>query len=223
MPESKAPMKLRGLSRDSVSFAILLPILVLLVWLVLVIVPTARFALHLRQVANGSGTGTVFLQLGQFTVHVKRERFLTFSLETVSLSAQRPIIVLNAPASFVGGLVSLIVAQRGNWGPSGMMLGAWRTLMYPIFALPAWFFVGRAVDAFVRRSRLHVWNVWVGSVLALISAALAFGLRFGMTASERQVSEQSDWFAAGFALWTLLFATPLVAWLRSRGRLVRKE
>jgi hypothetical protein len=55
-------------------------------------------------------------------------------------------------------------------------------------------------------------------ILVLLSLVLSAGLRFGLSESERAGDALLMSYIFGFALWSLLFAFPLAAWVRQRFR-----
>ena len=90
--------------------------------------------------------------------------------------------------------------------------------MYPIYALPAWIYIGFAIDAMIGRRHIRRWNMILSMLLALTCASLFCGFRFGLPAAEREGQERLSWFIDGLALWAVLFSIPVMAWLRQRRR-----
>ncbi len=193
-------------------FAVLLPVLILVVCLLDVIVPTVRIVLALRQ--HAGTTGSVRIQFGQFVQIVPREKFLSYAFERATYSTQRVIVALNAPAAFFAALVSWLVAHRPRWTPEGLMPWQWIALTFPIYGLPAWSFVGWGVDVWMRRRRMPASIGWVSGVLACGLALLSLSLRFGLTEAERSGQDLLMSLVIGFALWAFLLAIPLVGWIR---------
>ena len=206
------------------SFAYLLPLLELLFGAAIVFAPALLFFLRLKQMARGAGG--VSLSVGEFVMKIPSDRFLPVALDRAGWWADKPITILNAPAKFVEVFVSLLVAHKGNWFPASFPSSTWHALIYPVYALPAWFFVGVGIDALMGRRLVRRWNAALSVFLALTFAVLFFGFRFGMPAAEREGQELLSWFIDGFALWAVLFAIPFAAWVLGRkrkSRLLRED
>jgi hypothetical protein len=180
------------------------------------IVPALRFFFHLKQMAHGSGS--VSLASGEFVFTIPSDRFLFVEFDRAGWWAEKPITILNTPAKFVETLVSLVVAHKGYWWPPSLLPSTWHALIYPIYALPAWIYLGLAIDALIGRRRAYRWIVILSVFLALTCALLFCGFRFGMPAAEREGQERLSWFIDGFAIWAVLFSIPVVAWMRQTKR-----
>lgn len=205
------------------SFAYLLPIIELLFATVIVVFPALLFFTRLKQVAHGSGS--VSLTSGEFVWTIPPDRFLLAAFDRAAWRAEGPVTIVNTPAKFVETLVSLVVARKGYWWPLSLPQSTWHALIYPIYALPAWIYIGFAIDAMIGRRHIRRWNVILSVLLVLICASLFCGFRFGMPAAEREGQERLGWFIDGFAIWTVLFSLPVVAWLRQKRQqtLVKNE
>jgi len=196
------------------SFTLLLPVIDLVFWAALVIVPTFIFFMRLKHAANGSHS--VYLVFRTYQVNVPSNRFLPFSLDSVAPPAEKLITILDAPAKFVEIAVSLIFFRTGNWLPNWLLRASWRSLIYPIYALPAWIYVGRGIDALLGRNDVRRSNMIASILLSLFSIAVCCTFTFGFSPAERQGQNLLDWYSKGFALWAVLFASPFAAWLRQR-------
>ena len=201
------------------SFAYLLPLLELLFGAATVLAPSLLFFLRLKQMAHGAGS--VSLSVGEFVMKIPSDRFLPVALDRTGWWAEKPITILNAPAKFVEVFVSLVVAHKANWYPASFLSSTWHALIYPVYALPAWLYVGVGIDALMGRCRVRRWNAALSVFLALTFAVLFCGFRFGMPAAEREGQELLSWFIDGFALWAVLFAIPFAAWMLRRKRQTR--
>ena len=156
---------------------------------------------------------------------IPSDRFLSVAFDRAGWWAEKPATILNAPAKFVDAVVSLLVARKANWHPASLLPSAWHALIYPIYALPAWAYIGLGIDAGIGRCLVRRWNVVLSLFLALTFAILFCGFRFGMSAAEREGQELLSWLIEGFALWAVLFAIPFVAWMlrRKRGTAVLRD
>jgi hypothetical protein len=199
---------------QSHSFAILLPIIVVIVCFLSVAVPAARIDGILRQRA-GAAT-SVRIRFGEFTLVVPKDRFLAYGFERAAYSAQGFVTTVNVPAAFVASAVSLLVAKRPRWAPPGMMPWQWLVLTYPLYSVPAWIFVGWALDTCIHRRQMRAAIAWASTLLSCASGSLAIGLRFGMTESERANPDLLQSYIVGFAIWACLLLIPCIALLRSQ-------
>jgi hypothetical protein len=197
-------------------FAYLLPLLALLFGAVAMLVPALLFFFRLKQMAHGAGS--VSLSSGDVVMTIPSDRFFSVALDRAGWWAEKPATILNAPAKFVESFVSLLLGHKANWHPASLLPSTWHSLIYPIYALPAWVYVGLGMDAGIGRCLVRRWNVVLSLFLALTFAVLFCGFRFGMSATEREGQEFLSWLTEGFALWAVLFAIPFVAWMLRRKR-----
>jgi hypothetical protein len=201
--------------RSAVSASLLLPLLALLVSATLVLIPTVRAYVFLERAAQQKEIITV--ESGSTRFAMPTDKALIFAIYEAALRTQGQITVLNAPGQFFHVLVSRIIAGNGNWYPTVIGPSTWRVLIFPFYALPAWFFVGRGLDGLFRRKRLRKAEMVMSLSLAVIFLTFSLGLRFGLSATEREGQLMLDWYIYGFALWGILIAIPFIAWLRQRG------
>ena len=194
----------------------MLPMIELLFTAMIVLLPALLSFSRMKQMAHGSGS--VFVASGEFVMTIPADRFLSVAFDRAGWWAEKPVTILNAPAKFVETLVSLIVARTVYWWPPLLLQSTWHVLVYPIYALPAWIYVGLGIDAMIGRHRLHRWNVILSVVLALTFALLFCELRFGMPAADREGQEMLSWFIDGLAIWAVLFSIPVVAWMLQKKR-----
>ena len=190
-------------------FCVILPLLSLCVWIVLVAIPITFGYLHLVYLAHGSPA--VFLHTQNFSITVPKNNFFRFAANLVGESRGWVLTALNLP----GMLIELLLSIRtwpNIWQPAGLTLWSWRALSLPIFALPAWYYVGVGVDGLCGRVVLHIRDAIFGSFLAAGCAFLGAGLTIGLSAPDREPSLK--WITAGFMLWALAFGIVAVAAVR---------
>jgi len=169
--------------------------------------------------ARAAGSAPVVsFQFGEFTQTIPRKRFLAFGFERAAYSRQGLVAALNVPAVFVSAPISWIVAQRPRWTPGGLMPWQWLVFTYPVYALPAWIFVGWALGSCIHRRPVRAVVGWGSAVLAGAFASIAISLQFGMTEAERANQDLLPSYIVGFAFWACLLTLPFVAMLRSRRR-----
>jgi hypothetical protein len=198
------------------SFSVVLPIGELLLAAGLILVLALVFFLRLKQAASGSG------HVGEFQAIIPSEGLLSFAFLRAAAAAVKTITVLNAPANLVELIVSWLRqpltgtwVSTSGWYPAWLGLWPGRSLTYPIYALPAWFYVGLGVDSLLGRRRVGTANMVLSVVLAGVTIVVCCLLKLGLSPMERQ-GEVGGLHIEGFALWACLFAVPLVAWFRQR-------
>ncbi|HTV82876.1 MAG TPA: hypothetical protein VME18_09525 [Acidobacteriaceae bacterium] len=205
----KAPRYTACVPKPRISFPVLLPLLSLTLWLVLV--PTQTGYVYFRLVQLSHGSTQMELGSGDFTIFVPRNRFLVWSLNGIAMREAPLIEAIDIPGTLGDILISLPTTWPDTWCPANLSFDAWRFLSWPLFCLPAWWFVGRGLDTLLGWRRPRWWTLLAGSLLSTGFLILLFGIRFVESAQER-ASDTWIWF--GLALWTLLFATFPAAWLR---------
>lgn len=167
---------------------------------------------HLRHAANGADA--VFIQVGEFQLRVRSNEFLSEAFRVATFSASKLVTLLDAPGIFGDAFISLISERTGNWYPGRIELTAWQAVTYPFFSIPAWLYIGRGLDNLREGARIRTFSMVISSVLTILAITISCGLRFGLSASER--SEKITWVIAGFALWSFLFAIPILSWIWRR-------
>jgi len=165
-----------------------------------------------------SAHGSDSISIGTTTTSlvVQSNGFLSLAFTGAAFLVEKPIIILNVPAHFVDALICYAIARQPSWSPSSIGPAAWHCLTYPLFALPAWFYVGFGLDAFLGRKRVRPLALTPSVVLVLAFGVLAAGLLFGLTPEERREQDMLLAYIGGLALWAVLFAVPFAAWLRQR-------
>jgi hypothetical protein len=204
--------------RLRLTLSLWLPIFAVLLSAAIVLVPAIRSYLRWKAaIRNGD---KLVLTMGEFQMILTRERMLRSAVEMTAMREQGAICVLNAPGQILGALASQLVAHHANAFPDSLGPFLWRILSLPLFAIPAWFFAGRGIDGLLLRRRMRLLDLTLSVILVLLSLALSAGLRFGLSESERAGQGLLTFYIFGFALWSLLFAFPLSAWVRQRSRKV---
>lgn len=198
------------------AFSLWLPLLAVVLSAAIVLVPALRVYLRWKTAIGNSDK--LMLTAGQFQMMIPRDHLLRSAVEMNAMREQGTICLLNAPGHLLGALASQLVVHHANGFPGSLGPFLWRSLSLPLFAIPAWFFVGRGIDGLFLRRRMRLSDLVLSVFLVLISVALSVGLRFGLSESERAGQELLVYYIYGFAWWSLLFAFPLLAWLRQRLR-----
>lgn len=195
---------------NRVSFSLLLPLLELTLWLVLVPTQAVWVYVHLRQMAAGSSE--LRLQAGEFSLTIRRKEFLAYALTSVTMRTSPILATINFPGVFIEAPVSAVL--RGGphaWHPLVYTWESWREISFPLFCLPAWWFAGRGLDAFLGWRRPRWWTLLIGTMLCAGFLTLLLGFRFGMSSEDRAGTE---WLLWGCGLWTLMFAPFPAYWVR---------
>jgi hypothetical protein len=195
---------------DRIPFSHILPVIDLALLVVLVFVPITMTAVHLYQASNGSDP--VHIHAGQFDMTLPRSQIVPWAIRTETMAKAHLMMAVNLPGVIVQALISLPSIKSGaqGWHPQALTLQTWQALVFPFFALPFWWLVGRGLDGIVREERLHLSLLLVGTLLSGTCLALTLGFRLSMSVSERI---GADWFIRGFAGWTIAFAVLPIAWV----------
>lgn len=195
---------------DRIPFSHILPVIDLALLVVLVFVPITMTAVHLYQVSNGSEP--IHIHTSQFDMTIQRDQIVPLAIRLVTVAKAHLMMAINLPGIIIQALISLPfhTSPPSTWHPQALLLDTWRALVFPFFALPFWWLVGRGLDGIVSEARLHWSLLLVGTLLSGTCLALTLGSRLGMSVSERIGAE---WFIRGFAGWTIAFAVLPVAWI----------
>jgi hypothetical protein len=200
------------------SFSFFLPLFAALLWVILVAIPATGIFFRLEQQAHGSDVAKIRSKI--FEADIPRKRFFSFALNSASMWNSHAIVAINMPG-MLGNLPLSIFSWPREWRPTGITMEAWRCIVVPLFCLPAWWFVGRGLDALFGHRCLHWATALSGMVLSILCVVLFTGLRFALSPSERGDVTFPLW---GFAIWAGLFAILPAAWLRRvRSRNISKS
>jgi hypothetical protein len=193
-----------------VTFAVLLPLTSLVLWVVLIAVPTTLIYLKLRH--NAHNASAIRMEVGRFTRTVPRGHFLIFAAEIASTSKAHLIEAVNLPGFAIDVMISRFSdSWPGSWTPSGLLPEQWNAISFPFYCLPFWWFAGTGFDAVFSRVRLKWTSLVLGTFLCSFFLFLVIGLRFGLSAEERKGLTYPFW---GFGLWVALFAIFPIASIR---------
>src|SRR5260370_21899099 len=134
--------------------------------ILIVVIPATFIFLNLR-----SGIGNshrVSIDVGNFGIMtLPRENILSFAISSATFRASHTIAAMNMPG-FVGDiLISLPTTWPTTWIPRRFTLDTWRCISFPIFSLPAWWFVGRGVEALFGSRRMRWPSLLLGTLFSL--------------------------------------------------------
>ena len=202
---------------QGIKLSIVLPVFALLLSVTAFLVPAYQGYQALR--AAPMRGSMIVLGTGTNTFELPRNRAAQTACFMAALSTEGKIVALNMPAHFVQLLISLSLGKSVHWFPESLGPALWRVVGFPIFAAPAWCFVGNGLDNLVRMKRARNTSLVTSIVLGVLFAALALMLRFGLTESERNEQEMLSYYIFGLALWSFLFAVPAFARVRRKVKL----
>lgn len=199
-------------------FSFLLPLLNLTIWVLLVLVPTTLFYLSVR--ASLQHAGNSFNSANRGTYTIQRPAAPRIAAQRTEMEVAHVLTALNIPGLASEILISLPISWPDSWHPLFLPLDIWRAVTFPLFCLPAWWFVGRGFDALWRREKVNAWATSIATLLSIGFLVLCVGLTITQFAMERDGTiQQSDrlwWPIVGMGLWAFLFAGLPLAWLRER-------
>ena len=190
-------------------FSVLLPLLELAIWVVLVAIPATLAYTGLDQAARLTVKRPRDSIAGILPNIGDSERW--FPLAIALQDRAHFIAAVNMPAMATEILVDLPTTWPESWHPQQLMLDTWRSLIFPFYCLPAWWFVGRGMDALLGTRRQHWATALFGFAIFLLFAVIFCGLAFGLSAADH---EDSGWIFWGLGGWCLLFAVTPCAWFR---------
>lgn len=186
-----------------------MPIVELAVWSALVLLPTVKAYARFSAVQK---YGSVNLRSGEFELMVPRDRWLTISLAAICEQRFHLVAGLNLPGAVIGAPLTVPVVSFLRKHPSGLSAEIWNTISLPFFCLPAWWFVGRGLDALLAGRRLHWGMLSIGSILSCVCVALVIGILTSPPADRTDMVE----LLPGGIFWAIAFAALPANWLVSR-------
>jgi hypothetical protein len=196
-------------------FCVILPLFSVSVWVILVALPVTFGYLHFRQISPAlpavSTNRAVSPDYEKLRLSIPPNQTLVFAALAVTEPVCRALLALNLPALPLEMLLSVGMWPH-IWHPVALPLLRWRGVVYPLLALPAWFYIGTGVDALLGRVRLHLWDVVLSSVVVCAFSAGCLALTFGLPPGDQDPSLVS--VGGGLGLWALLFAVVTVAWVK---------
>jgi hypothetical protein len=197
------------LKSRKLSFAVLLPVADLIVWLVIVLAPALLFYRRLHLLGR---SGAVEMGFGEIQVTLPPNKWLAFSFETICMRRFHTVANINLPGALFGSplTIPVIAALRHSGVPFGIQI--WYTVTLPFFCLPIWWFVGRGLDRLLAGERSSASAVVFGSACFIGCTASLIAL---LTASP---TDRTDLFpyVPGLILWTLASGVFPVGWLLGR-------
>ncbi|MBW4040230.1 MAG: hypothetical protein HIU91_15485 [Acidobacteria bacterium] len=206
---------MRWLLKSSVPFAMVLPVLAMVVWVM--VVGGAAVAMYRTLVGVTQPGQNATVHLGAFHETILPESFAPFAVNYAVLTHSHVLTAVYMPGAFLQMPVSLATTTPEAWYPRQLDEWTRRGVMLPLLSLPAWWLVGLAMEALLGRRRVRWPVVVLGCVLCVLFGTVLAGFLAG--ASE---SAGGGWVYAGLVLWIVLFGLlPLAGvrqWHMSRAR-----
>lgn len=193
---------------DRIPLSHILPVIDLALLVVLVFVPITMTSIHLYQASKGADP--IHIHFGQFESIVPRGQIVPWAIQMETLARAHTMMAINLPGVLIQALISLPTSRNLSWHPAALLLDTWRALVFPFFALPFWWLVGRGLDAIVTKERLHWLLLLAGTVLFALCLSAVVAYSFPMSARDR---EELIWSMKGFTGWTIAFAVLPIAWI----------
>lgn len=188
-------------------FRFAVPIAAALLSAGLVVVP----GLHDYLILHHAARGARFLTTGDFAIPT--DHLLRMSMEMSEFRHGGAVMLVNAPGEVLYSIISTSI-HGSRWYPASINPALWRIFSSWFCALPAWFFLGRAMDALCAGTRLRRADLVIGLSFFVVFLALSAGLRFSLAPEERASDDTFLWSSIyGFALWAGLMTIPVIAWL----------
>lgn len=162
------------------------------------------------------GSQSVHLPLGPGSVDIPIGSLPWLLMQNLIEQEQGLMMFLNLPGLLPYAPVSIVLQHEIKASPLWAFPALWMVLLLPLCAVPAWSFVGRAIDGFLGKKRLFWGEMILSILLSLVCLTLCGGLLFGISKSERGDNGLFNWGIAGFVSWAALFAFPAITWFRQR-------
>jgi len=199
-----------------ISFALLLPLFALTLWLAVVPTQLGWIAWRLRHTPksgteNAQPDGSSEPSPPGLAFSIPRENLSKFLFQGELDRWSHPVMAFNLPGILVEILISFPTTWPSIWHPVSFMMNAWRTIGYPFYCLPIWWFTGKGLDSAMGRRRLHWVPLALGTILFLTFLFFFLGFRFFSPAADRF---DSGWLLWGLAMWAIGFGVFPFAWVR---------
>jgi hypothetical protein len=194
---------------SSVPFAMMLPVLAMVVWLMVVGGAAVGMYHTLMQITQPGQNATV--RLGTFHQTIPPQTFAPFAVNYAVLTHSHVLTAVYMPGAFLQMPVSLATTTPEAWYPRRLDDWTRRGVMMPLLCLPAWWLVGLALESLLGERRLRWPVIALGCVLCGLFATVLAGFLVG--ASE---AAGGAWVYAGLVLWIVLFGLLPFAGLRQR-------
>lgn len=200
-------------------FSLLLPLLDLFLWVVVAAIPTTFLYMNASQIASSEPNLTE--KIGSTRFPATRDQYIAAAVENSMERTGQVMTAINEPATLAEMLESLPTSWPESWHPQSLELFSWRALTYPLLCLPAWWLVGRSLDALFFSRRLHWPALLTGTIFCLLFIICFFGILLGTPPAP---ADDGSWACQGLAFWSaLFFVSPVAWWLQWRRSRAERE
>ena len=193
------------------SFATFQPLAEIAIWAILVLVPTVQISInHVRldnwPIANGGAPLRFSRSLGISLIVVSEQQFLT-------------IVNLNLPGTLIGAPISVPAISYIRHHSVAFPVETWVVVTLPFFCIPAWWLVGRSLDAVLSRTRPRLAFRVIGLILCCVCIAIAIGIETSPPEDKLDLRP----FMPGAIFWAVAFSLLPLTWLLPRPRTEVRE
>lgn len=188
-------------------YSILVPVMALVVWGIVILIPTLLLFDPLHH--SSPAAEPIRVPVGSFAVFMAQSHTLWWSFQMIA-SLRAPLVNgINLPGFVLNSLASLLLFGSARWHPAAMAPETLRVITTLILCLPAWWFVGRGVEAITGSRKVRWQTLVIGAVLCIFFLTLALGFTFGESPQEQAETTVPIW---SFFFWAAAFAIPTIAW-----------
>lgn len=202
----------------SVRFTWVLPVLSLMVWAMVVMVPAVQTYWMLRAIGAQGKNATV--TVGAFHGTIVPENFGPFAVNEAVVTHSNALTAMELPGALVEMPLTVALTNPTLWYPKQLDEWTWSLLETPIYCLPAWWLVGLGMEGLMGRRRVRWPLLLLGSVAWGTFVFMLFEYLAGWTRPEHAVE---SWVVAGFGLWIVLFGVLPAAWVLRGCRGLREQ
>jgi hypothetical protein len=191
------------------SYETFLPLAELAVWSVLILLPALQTVLMFGRLDGSVAIGDVSL----------RSKAFEFSLIAACDRQFVTILNLNLHGAIIGAPISVPSAVYFQSHPGFSSQRIWHALTLPFFSIPAWWLVGRGLDAFLSRTRARLPFRVTGLILAAACIALAIGIVTSNPDDKRDLMP----VLPGVIFWSFAFGVLPLTWFMPQPRIDNTE
>ena len=190
------------------SFAILLPLLDVVIWAALALTPAVLLFIQSHDTSIGPKDAVSV----DYSFDVQRDDSYTIPLTEKKVSRSRTIGTVALPATIVETVISSPSMLASSWHAADFYLDSFRSLTYPLYCIPAWWFVGTGVDGLFGKRKIGLPSRLAGTVLTIVLITIVIGLRSAPHGSDP--NGQFNWIMRALGIWILMFTVFPTVWLK---------
>ena len=191
-----------------VSFATFLPLLDLVIWAPLALTPAVLLFIQSHDTSIGPKDAVSV----DYSFDVHRDDVYTIPLTEKKVSRSHTIGTVALPATIVETVISSPSMLASSWHAADFYLDSFRSLTYPIYCLPAWWFVGTGVDGLFGKRKIGLPARLAGTVLTIVLITIVIGLRSASHGNDPH--GEFNWIMRALGIWILMFMVFPAVWLK---------